>query len=252
MSDLSKFDPQPKASQEHPQSKPTAPVAKAEQPKEIKQKQDIPPKHIAKKKRKTGLELGSGYTINLKPDSGYRVFLRIMARESHFTEAIKNLEDTSSMDKPMAQALLKLMLVRNEAVVEALRADAEWQEHCLTKIRQLQERASKGDEKAKRTLANAKRVQDGSWVGDVKEIISTCCGAWENSNRNVEKFDDSGVTFRKFPLRPSRDEPVYLMMFPAKFVDKVISALRMVYGIGKGDKAEEEKVPEKLKMKNKV
>jgi len=110
-------------------------------------------------------------------------------------------------------------------------------------MEQLQNRVKKGNVKAKATVANKKRVKEGKWVGNVQEIVSTCCGAWKNKNKNVKKFDEGGVTFRKYPLKPSKDDPVYLMLFPSKYASAIVTCLETVFG----KDAKDEKVPDKFK-----
>lgn len=254
----SKFDPQPaKASKQEPPkvspvaAKPAAKPAVVAKPPAVKAKKKEEPAE-----GKLYLALNEGYKIKLKPDSGYRVFLSLMAKHGHFDEVSEALEDLDPNNEEQATALLKKMMVRRDVIEQIVRADPRWVEHCKIKIQQLQERASSGSDKtaaaAKRTLNNPRRVKDGVWVGDIQEIISTCCGAYENANRNVEKFDAAGITFRKFPLKPSRDEPIFLMMFPSKHVRKVLAALKTVYkgqcvDAGGKDKTLLEEIPRKYK-----
>lgn len=226
----SKFDPTPQAN--------SVPVATPPPPRPAKKKraaQSAP-------RKASFLKLDEGYQIKLKPDSGYRIFLKLMAEKGNFSEVAKTLaEGVDASDPAQATGLLQKMMVRRSAIEEVLRADPKWIEHGTRRVQRLRERALGGDSSATRTLANPRRVKDGRWVGDIREMMSVCCGAYENRNRNVDKFDDASLTFRKFPLHPTRDEPVYLMFFPSRYVPVVVEALRTVYG----DKASDENIPEK-------
>lgn len=204
----------------------------------------VPIRVAEPKEDKTYLYLTERYKIKLKPDSGYRTFLRLMAKEGHFAGVARLLgrTDFNASDPVQAKRLLDMVMVRRDAIEQVLRNDKCWQQHSETRMAQLQRRAKDGSSKARATISNRKRVQGGKWVGDVQEIISTCCGSWKNSNRNVRKFDEAGITFRKYPMRPAKDEPVYLMMFPAEYAKDVVTALRSVFG----EKAKRERVPEKF------
>lgn len=256
---FSKFDPVPQASQEPPKTSPRSSATSAVQEAEPKKEEKEVPatripraktkKESTEKESKGSLEIGAGYIIKLKPDSGYRVFLDLMAREGKFGSVAEALETLDTSDAAACKAVLQKAMVRRDAIENVIRADARWQAHGKKRIEQLKIRANGNNaaksKKARATLQNAKRVRDGEWVGDIQEIISTCCGAYESENRNIEKFDNAGVTFRRFPLKSGRDQPIYLMMFPVRYVSKIVSALKLVYP----DEAKDEDVPKKFRKK---
>lgn len=230
---LDKFNPTPKATPEPPK-----PLDKSS----AKKKTAV----VDLKEDKTYLYFPHGYKIRLKPDSGYRIFLGIMAAVGKFEEAVSLLEraDFDASNENHAKQLLKLLMVRREAAIQMMKDHARWPEHAKTKLTHLKARAAAGNKRAQATLENPKRVKDGKWIGDIQEIISVCCGAYNcdpEKNRNIKKFDEGGLTFRKFPLKPTRNEPVYLMMFPSKHVVSVVSALMTAYK----EKAQDEDVPKK-------
>ena len=181
------------------------------------------------KEDKIYLHLGK-YSIKLKPDSGYRVLLKNLAKEGYFAEACRMLElgvDLST--KENAEKLVSMLMVKRDDLENVVRSDPEWAMHEESKTQALIKRAQR-DPKAKKTLENKRRVSDGNWKGDIKEIISTCCGSYMNKNRNVMKFDKAGLTVRKYPLNPSSEDTVYVMMFPSKFVRKVVQAISVAKG----------------------
>lgn len=189
------------------------------------------------------LDIGAGYKIAHKAGSGWSAFLRIMAKECNFSAAVAMLDSPTfdPNDKKQADLLLSKLFVRKDVLEKIVRADAEFQQHGEKKLLALIDRAKKGDKKANETLDNPARVRDGVWLGNVREIISTCNGSYNcragatdasaELRKNIKKFDDAGLVFRQFPLVPNKNDVVFVMMFPSKHIDTIKSAIAASLGV---------------------
>lgn len=189
-------------------------------------------KTVAKSSRKY-LDLGVGYSISANEGSGYYILLKEMARLCHFETVTKALETLNPSDKSQAAKILAEAMVDRDVLEEAVRSDTSWESHSHNRIKVLKMRAKgkNGSGKAaENTLKNRDRVKGGKWVGNVREIMSTCVSSYPKSkNRNTKKFDDAGVVFRQFS--PERSDKVFFMMFPAKYINAIRSCIETVYGI---------------------
>lgn len=177
------------------------------------------------------LSIGS-YKISARSGSGYRILYRIVAQEGNFEESEKALEALDATNKPSSKKVLERLFVSIDKVEQAMRMDPAWRTHCEKKLVALQKRASDGDKKAQRTLENESRVKNGEWLGDIKEMISTCNGSSsENAdNRNIKKFKEAKLSFMMFPPRPRNGQSSAIAIFPIKHLDKVKKALEIVHG----------------------
>ena len=199
------------------------------------------------------LELGSGYRIAHKPGSGYSTFYRVVAEKGHFTEIASSLESgkVNVNDPATANKLLDRMLVPVDKLEEYCRTDASWREHADKKTENLTAKAKDGDGQAKGILANNARCSAGAWSGNIAEMISTCVGYYNHlldgatglpkrrsrkkkdagkPNKNVLKFQEAEIVFRRFPQGKTGDKS-FVMMFPEKFIDVVKTAILVGRGI---------------------
>lgn len=173
------------------------------------------------------LTIGSGFKISHKPGSGYSIMMRVMAKEGRFSEVVQMLASPAfdPADREQARNLITKMFVRREALESIIRNDSTWKLHARKKLELLRRRAEEGHEDAKKTLENPARVKDGEWLGNIREMISTTNGSGRTDNRNIKKYKEAGVIFCQHPKRPKQGEPVYLILYPSKYADKVQTAL---------------------------
>lgn len=199
------------------------------------------------------LEIGAGYKMKHKHGSAHSTVVRVLAKEGKFEEAVKILSDEAfdPANRDMAVDLLSKIFVRKESLEKMVRQDPIWKNHAARRIENLKKRAANGDAKAaaaaKKTLENAARVQEGQWVGNVKEIISTCTGSYvdfkeaeqglpesqdaKKRKRNVRKFRDAGLIFRQYPLKPVGEEEVFIMLYPSRYNDVVKKSISTAFGV---------------------
>lgn len=191
--------------------------------------------------------------VNVKPGSGHDVVINILAMEGKFVEVAAGLAANKydSSDKEQSTDLLAKMMVLKDTIISLARQDSVFKTHAQKRMEALKARASKGDPNAMKTIENESRTKDGEWIGNVKEIISTCNGSynglirndwnWAKTNRNVRKFRDADVVFRQYPLLPRAGDKVFLMMFPAAHIKTVKAAILSAFGV------DENKVEEKMR-----
>jgi hypothetical protein len=223
----SKFEPDPEA---YSKAKPEqAPPPQAEAPKE-----QPPKEQPVEEEGGSYLVLGAGYKMRHRAGSAHSIVTRIVAKEGRFPEIVGILSagfDPTNRDQ--ANVLLGKMFVQRESVEDMTRADPEFKAHASKKMATLKSRAEKGDAKAKAVISKDARVKDGKWVGDIREVISTCNGSYTTENKNVRKFKDAGLIFRQHPLDPDKNDKVYLMLYPSKYSSKIDKAIATVFGKGK-------------------
>jgi len=237
------FEPNPKKAK-----KPVEPVKAAQQVvfsnPEAKSPTKI--KLRAKPKKREGstgqcLPLGTGYQIKHKPGSGYSTLYRVVAERGHFAEVCELLEaDSVNVKDPLQAAkLLDMMMVPIDKLDEFCRNDPVWQQHAKKKTAVLLMKIKEGDEKAKEVLENETRCNHGVWAGNLPEMLSTCVGyynylvdVWtkdkkapKKPNKNVKKFQEAKVVFRRYPLNKGVGERAYVMMFPEKFIKQIKTAI---------------------------
>lgn len=246
----SKLEPNPKAKHSaKPKPEPEKPVEKA-----TKTRAKLP------KGPNSGqfLDLGGGFKIAHKPGSGYSTFYRLVAEKGHFVEIVEALKTgkydvNNSID---ANKLLDKMMVPVDRLRDYCRADQYWKDHATKKTETLTLKAKEGDkqskEQAKEILKNLTRCSDDGWKGNIDEMISTCVGYYsflmeqrkekkrkkekaekpeDKPNKNVKKFKDAGLVFRRFPLSSKGSNDSYVMMFPEKYIDQVKTAILVGRGI---------------------
>ena len=190
------------------------------------------PKSDPPKSSKKYLDLGAGYQISVNEGSGYYILLKVMARKSHFADVVAALEGVNPTDKAQATTILNKAMVDREVLEEAVRQDSNWDSHAQSRIKNLKMLAKSSSKAAIVTLANKDRVKGSKWVGNVREMVSTCLSSYPKSkNRNARKFEEAGVVFRQYPLKAKRGEKVFLMMFPAKYINTVRTCIETAYGV---------------------
>jgi hypothetical protein len=239
--------PKKKPKQSHPKAakpakphpKPKAKVAEKDEPKDGNQY----------------LDLGAGFKLKFKPKTGYAVLYKVVAERGHFEEVAKALEaEKYDVNNPEdANALLSQMLVPLDRLESWCRSNAAWKAHAEDKTSSLKSAARSGDKQAKNILGNEARCGDGSWSGNFAEMISTCIGYYsfltskhkkgDKPNKNVQKFAEAGVVFRRFPLHRRKDDKQFVMMFPEKYIDTVKTAI--LVGRGINEDHEEKATPKK-------
>lgn len=204
------------------------------------------------------LDLGAGYQIAHKPGSGYSILYRIVAERGHFGEVVRMLENNNVNVKDPIQAarLLDMMMVPVDKLAEFCRNDPDWLDHSNKKTAALREKVKEGDPKAKEVLENASRCEDGVWQGNLSEMLSTCVGYYNylvelwrlggsgsfggkgdepnvasKPNKNVKKFQEANVVFRRYPLNKGGNERAYVMMYPEKFIKQIKTAILTVKNV---------------------
>lgn len=199
------------------------------------------------------LNLGAGYQIAHKPNSAYSVFYSIVAALGHFEEIAKALESGKYTESNLrnidtATEFLNKLLVPISRLEDACRIDPSWKVYAAKKTDILKTKIKSGDKQARGILGNQNRCEDGTWRGNIAEMISTCVGYYnhliENDpkfkkfirskrsgpNKNVMKFKEARVVFRRYPLNKNGDK-AFVLMFPKKFIDEVKQAIKTVYAV---------------------
>lgn len=245
-------------------------VVKKPKPKAAPKRKPAAQKPKASDRKSAGqyLELGCGYKIAHKPGSGYSTFYKVVASRGHFEEVVKALEagKYNLNDANQANELLEKMLVPVDKLETYCRSDSGWKDHASKKTAQLEEKSKKGNSQAKQILKNEARCNEGEWSGNIPEMVSTCVGFYNflvqleshngylsdckkkgkkpdpknpsskppELNKNVKKFQEAGLVFRRFPLSKS-SEKSFVLMYPEKFVDAVKTAILVGRGINEDE-----------------
>lgn len=248
------LEPKPLEQTETPPSKETAPKettvsATTPAPSPPKPSNDRVAKALAKPKPIRFIDLGAGYSVSANGGSGYYLLLRAMKRMCHFEQVVGILESIDPSNKEQAEKIVGkkddpgsgLAMVWREELESEARSDGDWQSHAKSRIKSLKILAKASSKAAEATLGNKSRVKGNKWVGNVREMVSTCCSSYpEAKNRNTaNKFSE--VTFRQFPIRPRRGDKVFLMMYPRKYVKTIRSCIETAHGIPVRDQIREEK-----------
>lgn len=230
-----------------PEAPPAQPVAVAQEPQAATQPEAKAQKGAKAKAGKIRkgpvVELGAGYKIACKSGTGYATFYEVVAKHGHFEEVAQALEagKVNVSDKAQADDLLSKMFVPSDKLEGFCRQHSNWKKYAEKRTKQLLLEAKKGTQKHKKAaqsvLGNLKRCgEDGAWTGNIPEMVSTCVGYYnflykprkgskaKKPNKNVMKFKEAGVLFRRYPLSRTKD-PVFVMMFPEKFADAVRTAI---------------------------
>jgi hypothetical protein len=202
---------------------PAKPKAKAKAP--AKPKAPPAPKAV------THVQIGD-YKIKVRSGSAYASLYKVMAKEGKMAEIEPTLASFDPGVATAAISVLKVVMVDRERLEKALRADPDFAAHCAKKTADLKKRAAAGDAKAKSILTNPKRVKNGTWVGDIREMLSVCNGSSSNEadNRNIKKYAAAHLSFRQFPRIPRRGQKAFVIMVPTKHMPKVNKALKAVFG----------------------
>lgn len=187
----------------------------------------------APKADKEGSYLHFGeYSIHVRKESAYAHVYRILGQEVKFEAACQLLEAFDSGDEKPCVALLRGIFIDRDTFEKKLRADEGFIQYCKAKTDRVKEQASRGIAEAKALLKNQKRFKDGVWCGNIREMLSVCCGSTspEADNRNMKKYANAKIAFRQFPRISKGCGKVYLSMFPSKYTPKVNKALKVVFG----------------------
>lgn len=172
------------------------------------------------------------YSIHVRKDSAYSHVYRILAQESKFDSTCQLLEAFDSNDEKACVQLLRGIFIERDLFEKKLRADEQFVAYCKNKTDRIKEQASRGIAEAKALLKNEKRFSNGIWCGNIREMLSVCCGSMspEADNRNMKKYANAKVSFRQFPRISKGHGKVYLSMFPSKYALKVNKAIKIVFG----------------------
>ena len=199
----------------------------------VKQKD---PKAKPKEKRDSYLHLGD-YSLHVRPDSAYSHLYRVLAQEIGFESVCKQLEAFDSNDEKACTALLRSIFADRNHVEKTLRVDPQFVAYSKAKTERIKEQVSRGIAEAKRVIKNERRFKNGMWYGNIREMISVCCGSTspEADNRNVKKYSNAKVAFRQFPRVSRGSGKVILSMYPSKYAPKVNRAIKVVFGDEKKD-----------------
>ena len=242
---LSRFDPDPKSA-----------VAVAEKPKAGSSSSKLKAVVVKPKAKlddagkgpKQFLELGANYKIAHKDGSGYSTLYKTVAEKGNFEKVSLDLDagKYDPNDRDSAAKLLEKMMVPIDKLEEWCRADSSWHDHSKKKTATLTQAAGDGDKAAKNILKNDSRCLEGEWTGNVSEMFSTNVGYYSwimrqrypvdgekpepEPNKNVLKFQEAGIVFRRYPLQKS-SEAGFVMMYPEKHIDAVCTAILVAMGV---------------------
>jgi hypothetical protein len=184
-------------------------------------------------------DLGAGYKVSQRKLSGYAVFITNLAKMSNLDEAVPMLDVLDPKDYEASKAVLEKLFTKAEDVYK-INAMKEYREYGKQKFSVL---SSSTEAEDKRWVKTTERIDDGVWIGNIKEIVNTCKQSYRSKNRNVEKYHKAGVVVRQYPMKPKNGEQVFLSLFPNRFVKKVSEALKTV-GTKDGRNMEDEIVPD--------
>jgi len=186
-----------------------------------------------KPKEKSNAYVNFGdYAIHVRPNSGYSHLYRVLARECNFEHVCKQLDEFTASDEKSCAALLRLIFVDRDQFEKKLKMDPAFVAYCKDKTERIKAQASRGIAEAKSVLKNEKRFKNGVWVGNIREMISVCCGSTspDAKNRNNKKYANAKIAFRQFPRISRGNGKVFLTMFPSKHVAKVNKLIKTVFG----------------------
>lgn len=243
---ISKLEPNPTKNKS---AKPKGPVAESAPVIEEHQVKPRRRRKVEPRKANQYLDLGAGYRIAHKVGSGYSTLYRVIAERGHFAEVASLIGKTNLKDPIEATKLLEKLMVPIDKLEEICRNDPIWQEHARKKTDALQARAKDGDETAKAVLMNQGRCAENYWSGNFAEMLSTCVGYYnwlvskkkkpKKPNKNVDKFPEAKIVFRRYPLKKGGDQKIFAMMFPEQFVPQIKQAILSAYGVDE-DKEDED------------
>ena len=222
----------PEAKKEEENQPPSPPKKKADKKepkaKKKKSKKPKPPK------KKQSIQIGA-YTISVREGSAYASLYALVAELGGFKHIGERLDSLDTGDEAACKGVLKTMMVNREILERDMRLDDDYKALCAKKTAEYKktiEEGGEGVERAQKILSNPRRSENGEWTGDIREMLSVCNGSSSNnaSNRNITKLKEAGIAFRQFPRMPRRGHDVYIIMLPAKHLDKVNAALVTVFG----------------------
>jgi hypothetical protein len=172
------------------------------------------------------------YFIHVRPNSAYSLLYKILAEEVDFISVCKQLDAFEGSDEKACAALLRGIFVDRDHFEKRMRTDPSFIEYCKAKTERIKDQAARGISEAKKVLKNEKRFRNGLWYGNIREMISVCCGSTspEADNRNMKKYLNAKICFRQFPRVSRGNSKVYLSMFPSKNASKVNKAIKVVFG----------------------
>lgn len=188
-----------------------------------------------KKENSSSIEIGN-YKIRICPGSAYAIIYRIMSKLGRFHEFERLLENLDTSNKQSCEMVLKNIMVERDYLEKILRADDEFKKYCENQTIYYKERASNGDKKAMAVMLNQKRWKNGLFYGNFREVLSVLTGSSSGSakNRNTKKYNDASICFKIFPTslrgRKGVEHPVFLIMTPTKYLEKISSMLRTLFG----------------------
>jgi len=195
---------------------------------------EIPIVPVVKKTKgikKAKLMVGD-HALPVRGSSGYRILCDFLADFGKFREIQALIEKTNLTDKEEAKKLIDQMLIPMSVIEVEMRKRPDWEKHCDRKLEQLKARANKGNIRAMNILNNPVRIQNGRWVGNIREMICSSIGSSSSKaiNRNTHKFKKANLAVIQFPKRPKKGQPFSVAIISGDHLEKVTTAFQTVYG----------------------
>jgi len=206
---------------------PAPPVSPTPTLPEVAEKPVVRTKGVKKAKLMVG-----DHALPVRGSSGYRILCAFLSEWGKFGEIGKLIQTTDVSYKDQAQKLINAMLIPMNVVEEEMRKRPDWIRHCEHKFDQIMERSKNGSKRAFETLNNQNRVQNGKWLGNIREMICSSIGSSspKAKNRNINKFRKAGLAVIQFPRRPKKGQPFSVALIADSDLEKVIKAFETVYG----------------------
>jgi len=181
--------------------------------------------------KKAKLMVGD-HALPVRGSSGYRILCDFLADFGKFTDIQALIDKVDLTNKEEAQKLIDQMLIPMSVIEVEMRKRPDWEKHCDRKLEQLKARANKGNPRALSILNNPVRIQNGRWVGNIREMICSSIGSSsaKATNRNTHKFKKANLAVIQFPRRPKKGQPFSVAIISADQLDKVTTAFQTVYG----------------------
>jgi len=181
--------------------------------------------------KKAKLMVGD-HALPVRGSSGYRILCDFLADFGKFRDIKALIDKTDFTNKEEAQKLIDQLLIPISVVEVDIRKRPDWEKHCDRKLEQLKARANKGNTRALNILNNPMRIQNGRWVGNIREMICSSIGSSsaKAANRNTHKFKKANLAVIQFPRRPKKGQPFSVAIISADQLDKVTTAFQTVYG----------------------
>lgn len=120
--------------------------------------------------------------INLAPgfvgygwkNSLYTSMLRVLAVLSDLALQNRRFGAFEANPNPTtAHTLLKAILIPMADLIDTVKQEDAYREHCRRRTREWRNRAARGDRRARRVIRNSDRFKRNRWVGNFSEVVDT-------------------------------------------------------------------------------